>query len=91
MISVCIKGMRLVFSHNSNYLFCVLIRFPVDENGTMSSIIEYFNRRYKYELRHLNWPCLQVGSDRKPTYLPMEVVFFTSFVCELQSACLCQC
>jgi hypothetical protein len=50
-----------------------LCRFPVDEIGTMKSVTEYFKETYGYVIRHPFLPCLQVGNDQRPNYLPMEV------------------
>ncbi|CAM6009780.1 unnamed protein product [Sphagnum balticum] len=47
--------------------------FPVDEIGTMKSVTEYFKETYGYVIRHPFLPCLQVGNDQRPNYLPMEV------------------
>nr|Q10F39.2 RecName: Full=Protein argonaute 11; Short=OsAGO11 [Oryza sativa Japonica Group] len=44
-----------------------------DQDGTRVSVVQYFNRQYSYSLKYINWPCLQAGSDSRPTYLPMEV------------------
>ncbi|KAG9456830.1 hypothetical protein H6P81_001338 [Aristolochia fimbriata] len=44
-----------------------------DEQGRSLSVAQYFKERYSFTLQHAHWPCLQVGSDNKPTYLPMEV------------------
>uniref|UniRef100_A0A0E0NZM1 Piwi domain-containing protein n=1 Tax=Oryza rufipogon TaxID=4529 RepID=A0A0E0NZM1_ORYRU len=50
---------------------CPSSRF--DQDGTRVSVVQYFNRQYSYSLKYINWPCLQAGSDSRPTYLPMEV------------------
>jgi eukaryotic translation initiation factor 2C len=50
-----------------------LIRFPVDENGTLKSVTDYFRETYGYVIRHPALPCLQVGNSQRPNYLPMEV------------------
>ncbi|KAK1296650.1 Protein argonaute MEL1 [Acorus calamus] len=44
-----------------------------DENGQNLSVVQYFKNKYNIVLQHLNWPCLQAGSDSKPTFLPMEI------------------
>ncbi|WOK93958.1 protein argonaute MEL1-like [Canna indica] len=49
------------------------LTFPVDEQGTRKSVVQYFRERYECHLKHVSWPCLQAGSDARPTYLPMEV------------------
>ncbi len=55
------------FTMNSSY------RFLVDERGTMKSVTEYFKETYGYVIRHPFLPCLQVGNQQRPNYLPMEV------------------
>lgn len=49
------------------------LEFPVDENGTLKSVTEYFRETYNYVIRHPALPCLQVGNSTRPNYLPMEV------------------
>ncbi|KAB2009410.1 hypothetical protein ES319_D10G164800v1 [Gossypium barbadense] len=46
--------------------------FPVDDNSTMKSIVEYFQEMYGFTIQHTHLPCLQVGNQRKANYLPME-------------------
>lgn len=53
-------------------------RFPVDERGTMKSVVEYFYETYGFVIQHTQWPCLQVGNTNRPNYLPMEVVSLIS-------------
>ncbi|PWA76482.1 ARGONAUTE 1 [Artemisia annua] len=38
-----------------------VIDFPVDERGTMKSVVEYFGETYGFLIQHVQWPCLQVG------------------------------
>lgn len=47
--------------------------FPVDERGTLKSVVEYFYETYGFVIQHTQWPCLQVGNQQRPNYLPMEV------------------
>nr|CAD1819865.1 unnamed protein product [Ananas comosus var. bracteatus] len=49
------------------------LMFPVDEQGTMISVVQYFREQYRYSLKYIHWPCLQAGNDKRPIYLPMEV------------------
>ena len=37
------------------------------------SVVQYFKEKHKLELRFPHLPCLQVGQERKHTYLPLEV------------------
>ncbi|CAI9100237.1 OLC1v1037192C2 [Oldenlandia corymbosa var. corymbosa] len=46
--------------------------FPVDEEKNMKSVIEYFQEVYGFTIQHAHLPCLQVGSQKKVNYLPME-------------------
>ncbi|KAJ1402560.1 Ribonuclease H-like superfamily [Sesbania bispinosa] len=46
--------------------------FPVDENSTMKSVVEYFQEMYGFTIQHTHLPCLQVGNQKKANYLPME-------------------
>uniref|UniRef100_A0A1J3JNK1 Protein argonaute 10 n=1 Tax=Noccaea caerulescens TaxID=107243 RepID=A0A1J3JNK1_NOCCA len=48
------------------------LMFPVDENSTMKSVIEYFQEMYGFTIQHTHLPCLQVGNQKKASYLPME-------------------
>ncbi|KAG1334118.1 putative protein argonaute MEL1 [Cocos nucifera] len=49
------------------------LKFPVDDQGTKKTVLDYFREKYNYKLKLVSWPCLQAGSDNKPIYLPMEV------------------
>ncbi|PKU82020.1 protein argonaute 1C-like [Dendrobium catenatum] len=49
------------------------LTFSVDESGTMKSVVAYFQETYGLTIRRANWPCLQVGNQKKLNYLPMEV------------------
>ncbi|KAL3535803.1 hypothetical protein ACH5RR_004264 [Cinchona calisaya] len=46
--------------------------FPVDEEKNMKSVIEYFREMYGFTIQYVHLPCLQVGSQKKLNYLPME-------------------
>lgn len=63
-------------------LMLSLIRFPVDENSTMKSVIEYFQEMYGFTIQHGHLPCLQVGGNqKKANYLPMEVSQSSNISC----------
>lgn len=47
--------------------------FPVDEQGTIKTVVQYFHETYGFVIQHTTWPCLQVGNQQRPNYLPMEV------------------
>jgi len=44
-----------------------------DKDGTKLSVADYFARNYK-ALEFPDYPCIQVGSTKRPMYLPIEVV-----------------
>ncbi|KAF6149140.1 hypothetical protein GIB67_025996 [Kingdonia uniflora] len=44
-----------------------------DESGTITSVVQHFQEAYDIVLQHPHWPCLQVGNQQRPNYLPMEV------------------
>ncbi|XP_009589528.1 protein argonaute 10-like [Nicotiana tomentosiformis] len=46
--------------------------FPVDDNSTMKSVVEYFQEMYGFTIKYTHLPCLQVGNQKKANYLPME-------------------
>lgn len=54
-------------------LIVTLLRFPVDDNLTMKSVVEYFQEMYGFTIKNTHLPCLQVGNQKKANYLPMEV------------------
>ncbi|CAL9762150.1 unnamed protein product [Musa acuminata subsp. burmannicoides] len=83
-IKKAIRGIKVEAMHNRNcrrrYKITGItsmpmseLMFPVDESGTKLSVVQYFRERYQCSLKHVSWPCLQAGSDARPTYLPMEV------------------
>lgn len=49
--------------------------FPIDEKMNMKSVVDYFLEMYGYTIMYSHLPCLQVGSQNKVNYLPMEVSF----------------
>uniref|UniRef100_A0A803MLG3 Uncharacterized protein n=1 Tax=Chenopodium quinoa TaxID=63459 RepID=A0A803MLG3_CHEQI len=42
-------------------------------NDIQLSVSQYFKDKYKIQLRHPALPCIQIGSAKRLTYLPMEV------------------
>jgi eukaryotic translation initiation factor 2C len=52
-------------------LFCN--SFPVDQGGTVKSVVQYFQETYGFAIQHTYLPCLQVGNQQRPNYLPLEV------------------
>ncbi|KAG0548151.1 hypothetical protein BDA96_01G142000 [Sorghum bicolor] len=77
-----LKGVRVVATHRRDiairYKITGITSLPLndltfDQDGTRVSVVQYFKHQYNYCLKHIHWPCLQAGSDSRPTYLPMEV------------------
>ncbi|KAL7251682.1 hypothetical protein ACSBR1_013521 [Camellia fascicularis] len=46
--------------------------FPVDDDSTMKSVVEYFQEMYGFTIQYTHLPCLKVGNQKKANYLPME-------------------
>ncbi|KAL2930556.1 Protein argonaute 1A [Bienertia sinuspersici] len=83
-IKKALRGVKVEVTHRGNmrrkYRISGLtsqatreLTFPVDERGTMKSVVEYFSETYGFVIVHTQWPCLQVGNQQRPNYLPMEV------------------
>ncbi|KZV34777.1 protein argonaute 1A-like [Dorcoceras hygrometricum] len=83
-IKKALRGVKVEVTHRGNmrrkYRISGLtsqatreLTFPVDERGTMKSVVEYFRETYGFVIQHTQWPCLQVGNTQRPNYLPMEV------------------
>ncbi|MED6155463.1 argonaute 5 [Stylosanthes scabra] len=54
------------------------LTFNVDDNATKKTVVQYFHEKYGIQLRYLNLPAIQAGSDVKPAYLPMEVCWIAA-------------
>lgn len=83
-IKKALRGVRVEVTHRGNmrrkYRISGLtsqttreLTFPVDERGTVKSVVEYFRETYGFGIQHTQLPCLQVGNSQRPNYLPMEV------------------
>nr|AIN75617.1 argonaute 1 [Dimocarpus longan] len=83
-IKKALRGVKVEVTHRGNmrrkYRISGLtsqttgeLTFPVDESGTLKSVVEYFYETYGFVIQHSQWPCLQVGNQQRPNYLPMEV------------------
>ncbi|XP_010270731.1 PREDICTED: protein argonaute 1-like isoform X2 [Nelumbo nucifera] len=83
-IKKALRGVKVEVTHRGNmrrkYRISGLtsqatreLTFPVDDRGTMKSVVQYFQETYGFVIQHTNWPCLQVGNQQRPNYLPMEV------------------
>ncbi|XP_010534204.1 PREDICTED: protein argonaute 1-like [Tarenaya hassleriana] len=83
-IKKALRGVKVEVTHRGNmrrkYRISGLtsmatreLTFPVDEKGTLKSVVEYFHETYGFRIQHIQLPCLQVGNQNRPNYLPMEV------------------
>ncbi|CAI8586788.1 unnamed protein product [Vicia faba] len=83
-IKKALRGIKVEVTHRGNmkrkYRIAGLtsqatreLTFPVDERGTLKSVVEYFFETYGFVIQHAQLPCLQVGNPQRPNYLPMEV------------------
>ncbi|KAG9133575.1 hypothetical protein Leryth_016526 [Lithospermum erythrorhizon] len=83
-IKKALRGVKVEVTHRGNmrrkYRISGLtsqatreLTFPVDEIGTMKFVVEYFQQTYGFVIHHTQLPCLQVGNQQRPNYLPMEV------------------
>ncbi|KAI5055294.1 hypothetical protein GOP47_0030439 [Adiantum capillus-veneris] len=83
-IKKALRGVKVEVTHRGNmrrkYRISGLtsqptqeLTFPVDDKGTLKSVVEYFQETYGYTIRNTVLPCLQVGNQQRPNYLPMEV------------------
>ncbi|XP_042461369.1 protein argonaute 1B-like [Zingiber officinale] len=83
-IKKALRGVKVEVTHRGNmrrkYRISGLtsqatreLTFPVDERGTVKSVVQYFQETYGFTIQHTSWPCLQVGNQQRPNYLPMEV------------------
>ncbi|XP_064383428.1 protein argonaute-2-like [Halichondria panicea] len=82
-----IKGLKVEVTHTGpirrKYRVCNVTRRPasaqtfpltVESGDTYDcSVWTYFKEKHKLELRYPHLPCLQVGQEKKHTYLPLEV------------------
>ncbi|KAH9603060.1 hypothetical protein KSS87_014862, partial [Heliosperma pusillum] len=49
------------------------IMFSLGNEESQLSVAQYFRDKYKLQLKFPALPCIQVGSSKKPTYIPMEL------------------
>ncbi|KAF7090396.1 hypothetical protein CFC21_093152 [Triticum aestivum] len=49
------------------------LTFPIDDHGTVKTVLKYFQETYGFNIQHTTLPCLQVGNQQRPNFLPMEV------------------
>ena len=72
---VCVAVQSTMYHIEIILLLCVF-RFPLTmESGDTydCSVVQYFKEKHKLDLRFPHLPCLQVGQEKKHTYLPLEV------------------
>ncbi|CAL5040618.1 unnamed protein product [Urochloa decumbens] len=83
-IKKALRGVKVEVTHRGNmrrkYRIAGLtsqatreLTFPVDQGGTVKSVVQYFQETYGFAIQHTYLPCLQVGNQQRPNYLPMEV------------------
>ncbi|XP_047075118.1 protein argonaute 1B-like [Lolium rigidum] len=83
-IKKALRGIKVEVTHRGNmrrkYRISGLtsqatreLSFPVDEHGTVKTVVQYFVETYGFNIQHTTLPCLQVGNQQRPNYLPMEV------------------
>ncbi|AQK67377.1 argonaute1d [Zea mays] len=83
-IKKALRGVKVEVTHRGNmrrkYRIAGLtsqetreLTFPVDQGGTVKSVVQYFQETYGFAIQHTYLPCLQVGNQQHPNYLPMEV------------------
>ncbi|WOL05329.1 protein argonaute 1B isoform X2 [Canna indica] len=83
-IKKALRGVKVEVTHRGNMrrkyrIFGLTLQatreltFPVDERGTVKFVVQYFRETYGFTIQHTNLPCLQVGNQQRPNYLPLEV------------------
>ncbi|WVZ54467.1 hypothetical protein U9M48_005254 [Paspalum notatum var. saurae] len=78
-----LRGVRIEVTHQGDkrhkYRIAGLSVKPATDlsfqtlSGAMKTVTDYFRERYNLELKCKFLPCLNVGSEQNPTYLPIEV------------------
>ncbi|KAK2367885.1 protein argonaute [Trifolium repens] len=82
-VKKALRGVKVEVTHRGNFRRKYRISgltlqptreliFPLDEQMNMKSVVDYFREMYDYTIKYIHLPCLQVGSQRKVNYLPME-------------------
>ncbi|KAG2636867.1 protein argonaute 18-like [Panicum virgatum] len=82
-IKKALKGVRVEVTHRGDarrkYRIATLTQSGPSvmdfesSSGVRKTVTDYFREAYQMELQYGFLPCLQVGSDQRPIYLPMEV------------------
>ncbi|GLT82084.1 hypothetical protein SLE2022_004960 [Rubroshorea leprosula] len=77
-----LRGIKVELTHREyvrSYKIADISREPTrqltftDDRGRRISVVQYFREKYNIGLRYTDLPALQVGTEAKPIYLPMEV------------------
>ncbi|KAH1246694.1 Protein argonaute PNH1 [Glycine max] len=82
-IKKALRGVKVEVTHRGNFRRKYRISgltsqptreliFPLDDQMNMKSVVDYFQEMYGFTIKYSHLPCLQVGSQRKVNYLPME-------------------
>jgi eukaryotic translation initiation factor 2C len=74
-----------------DFLFVFWRRFPVDDRDTVKTVVQYFLETYGFNIQHTTLPCLQVGNQQRPNYLPMEVTILNNLACICFKHCIFTC
>ncbi|KAL5212258.1 hypothetical protein ABZP36_023105 [Zizania latifolia] len=83
-IKKALRGVQIEVTHRGNirrkYRISGLtsqatreLSFPINNHGTVKTVVQYFQETYGFNIQHTTLPCLQVGNQQRPNYLPMEV------------------
>ncbi|PKU67879.1 Protein argonaute 1B [Dendrobium catenatum] len=81
-VNKSLKGVKVEVTHRGNdrrkYRILALTEKATRDlsfsmEGTMKTVVQYFLDAYNIPIQLLGWPCLQVGNQQRPIYLPMEV------------------
>ncbi|ONM56917.1 Protein argonaute 1 [Zea mays] len=82
LLNKALKGLRIEVTHRGaarpKYRIASLknspsLQFFQSSAGVEKSVADYFRETYQLEMDYDFLPCLQVGNDQRPNYLPMEV------------------
>ncbi|XP_074280573.1 protein argonaute 5-like isoform X2 [Silene latifolia] len=60
------------------------IMFSLGNEESELFVAQYFREKYKMQLKFPALPCIQVGSSKKPTYIPMEDNVEVEIECSVQ-------
>ncbi|CAD6223817.1 unnamed protein product [Miscanthus lutarioriparius] len=63
-----LRGVKIEVTHRGNKR-----RSFESPGGATKTVIDHFRERYSLDLKYKSLPCIDVGSEQKPIYLPIEV------------------